>query len=39
MRHLRAVGRRLKLLCDDATEDLKRALAIVVGKRFPEPLA
>src|SRR6266566_3751287 len=38
MLHLLAVLRRLKLLCDDATENLERSLPILLGKGFPEAL-
>jgi hypothetical protein len=37
MMRLLAFERRVKLLGDDATEHLQRALPILFGKCFPEP--
>jgi hypothetical protein len=38
MRHLLAVGRRLKLLSDEATEQLDHPAALRFGKGFPGPV-
>jgi hypothetical protein len=38
MTHLLAAWRWQKLLGDDATENEQRLLAILLGKRFPEPM-